>query len=284
MKRLFLSMAAAGAFASVSQAQTSPLITQFQQAGELSVTADRVLINVGPRAEIGKPYSATVIDETTQTYADGTHINRRTTTFEARDSDGRMRREVTTTGPNGQQNQSVMIQDPVAGYNYRLNPAAKTGTQVQLPNGAGRGGRGAGGTVGSNSVGVAPANEIQARVATLPADTVTMQAQAAKNAPSRQVEDLGTTMVNGVVAQGTRVTRVTPVNTIGNDREIRSATEEWYSPDLNLMVRTISTDPRFGTTRHELTNISRASPDPTLFMPPADYKMTAGGGRRGPQN
>jgi hypothetical protein len=46
-----------------------------------------------------------------------------------------------------------------------------------------------------------------------------------------------------------------------------------------MMVKTTSTDPRFGTTTRELTNINRANPDPSLFKPPADYTVTTRGGR-----
>ncbi len=89
-----------------------------------------------------------------------------------------------------------------------------------------------------------------------------------------QTEDLGTMNVNGVHARGTRITTTVPVGAIGNDREFKSVTERWFSPDLNLLVKSVSTDPRFGTTRYELTNISRQPPDPSLFQAPADYKLS----------
>jgi hypothetical protein len=90
-------------------------------------------------------------------------------------------------------------------------------------------------------------------------------------------EDLSSKLVNGVMAQGTRVTTVVPVGAIGNDKEFRSVTERWFSPDLNLLIKSVSTDPRFGTTTYELTNISRQPPDPALFRPPADYTMVGSG-------
>lgn len=269
MKRTFLLIAAAGACQAISQAQTSPLITQFQQAGELGAGGGIEgfpMIVAGPRIEVGKPYSATVVNETTQTYTDGTHINRKSTSVEYRDSEGRVRRESTGTGRGGVEVQNVMIQDPVAGYTYRLNPATKTAMQLQMAV-AGRGGRGA---RGGDSATVS-SSQFEIRLAN------------AKSNSNNNVEDLGTTMVNGVVARGVRVTRVTPVNTIGNDREIRSVTEEWFSPDLNLMIKSVSTDPRFGTTTYQLLNITRSAPDASLFQVPADYK-TSTGGRRGPQN
>ena len=99
--------------------------------------------------------------------------------------------------------------------------------------------------------------------------------QAAKNNPNRIEEDLGTATVNGVSARGTRITTVVPVGAIGNDKEFRSVTERWFSPDLNLLIKSVSTDPRFGTTTYELTNINRQSPDPSLFQPPTDYNIVS---------
>jgi outer membrane protein assembly factor BamA len=50
-------------------------------------------------------------------------------------------------------------------------------------------------------------------------------------------------------------------------------TERWFSPFLNLLVKSVSSDPRFGMTTYELTNISLALPDLSLFRVPADYKV-----------
>lgn len=86
--------------------------------------------------------------------------------------------------------------------------------------------------------------------------------------------------INGVLARGTRITTVIPQGAIGNDREFRSISERWFSPDLNLLIRSVSTDPRFGTTTFELTNISRQSPDPSLFRVPADYTTAQPNNRR----
>ncbi len=93
-----------------------------------------------------------------------------------------------------------------------------------------------------------------------------------KNDPADLVEDLGTATVNGVSVSGTRVTTTVPKGAIGNDREFHSTSERWFSPDLNLLIKSASVDPRFGTTSYEMTNISRVLPDPSLFRIPADYK------------
>jgi hypothetical protein len=81
-------------------------------------------------------------------------------------------------------------------------------------------------------------------------------------------------MVNGVSANGTLITRDTPNGP--------SAVERWYSPDLQTLVSETRTDPRFGTTLFQLTNINRGEPDASLFAVPSDYSITQGRGGRGP--
>ena len=59
--------------------------------------------------------------------------------------------------------------------------------------------------------------------------------------------------------------------------------ERWYSPDLQTVVKSTRSDPRFGTTTFSLTNIQKAEPAAALFTVPADYTVKAGGpGHRGP--
>ncbi len=85
------------------------------------------------------------------------------------------------------------------------------------------------------------------------------------------VESLPTQMVNGALAQGTRTTETIPVGKIGNDRAMSIVNERWYSNDLQMLVKSTSTDPRFGDTTYQMTGIVQASPDPSLFQIPADY-------------
>jgi hypothetical protein len=42
--------------------------------------------------------------------------------------------------------------------------------------------------------------------------------------------------------------------------------ERWYSKDLQMMVKTMNSDPRYGVTTYDLTNISQNVPDATLFQ------------------
>ena len=70
-------------------------------------------------------------------------------------------------------------------------------------------------------------------------------------------EDLGTQPVNGVSTQGTCYTRVIPAGQIGNANPITVVNEQWYSPDLQVIVKTTRSDPRMGEITYSLTNIQR---------------------------
>jgi hypothetical protein len=89
-------------------------------------------------------------------------------------------------------------------------------------------------------------------------------------------EDLGKQTIEGVEAQGTRVTITIPAGEIGNERAIEIVNERWYSPELQVDVMTRHNDPRTGETTYRLTNINRTEPAKSLFEVPADYTVSEG--------
>jgi membrane-associated protease RseP (regulator of RpoE activity) len=105
------------------------LVAIFATAAAAQQTAQPAAPNVifrsavmGPTVK-GAPYSATETIESTQTLADGTHIDHTTQTMVYRDSEGRMRRET----PD-----SIDILDPVANTSYLLDPKSQTARQMPL--------------------------------------------------------------------------------------------------------------------------------------------------------
>jgi hypothetical protein len=229
-----------------------------------------------PRAETGKPFSATATTQTVQTYADGTRISQSTSMVQYRDAEGRVRTETTAPGgPNAEPVKSIVIRDPVAGATYMLDPGKRTALTVPGPGtaiGAASPGAGArGGAPGGRGPGQPGGARGSGGVDTYADSVPALVQQFSNRISSEPAEDLGMQTINGVLARGTRITTVIPQGAIGNDREFRSISERWFSPDLNLLIRSVSTDPRFGTTTFELSNISRQSPDPSLFRVPADY-------------
>jgi hypothetical protein len=73
------------------------------------------------------------------------------------------------------------------------------------------------------------------------------------------------------------VTRIIPEEAIGNKFEIRITSERWYSADLDLLLKETRTDPRFGTTTYQLSNIGQ-SPSSSLFIPDPSFTQVQGEG------
>jgi hypothetical protein len=96
---------------------------------------------------------------------------------------------------------------------------------------------------------------------------------SASNLPAPQIEQLGSSTIEGVTAEGTRSTTTIPVGGAGNDRELQIVDERWYSSDLKETVLSRHSDPRTGETVYRLTQISRTEPVASLFEVPPDYKV-----------
>jgi hypothetical protein len=88
-------------------------------------------------------------------------------------------------------------------------------------------------------------------------------------------------VIEGVIASGVRRTTTINKGVIGNEQPIKIVSEEWTSPELQVLVMTDHTDPRTGRSTYRLLNIRRLDPDPTLFQVPPDYTIQRGG-RGGP--
>jgi hypothetical protein len=204
----------------------------------------------------GAPFSATAISETTQTLPDGTLIHRTTTSTLYRDGQGRSRREVTFAGfgplaAAGKAHTMVMINDPVAGAHYMLNAEEKAVHKMIM----------------RSHDGGAPEKGARREPKTNGAELIK--------------ESLGTQSINGVNAEGTRVTHTIPAGRIGNDRPINIVFERWYSPELQMVIKSTRTDPRFGTTTYQVTNVQRTEPAAALFTVPPDYTMKEGPPNKG---
>ena len=66
---------------------------------------------------------------------------------------------------------------------------------------------------------------------------------------------------------------VIPAGGVGNAQPITVVSEQWFSPDLQVLLMTRHSDPRTGETNYRLTNIVRGEPDRSLFDVPADYTI-----------
>jgi len=214
------------------------------------------IMSAGPGSRTpvtGAPYSGTQVTQSQQTLADGNQISRQEQSKVYRDSQGRVRIEHTMNGPGAAgttPHTVISIFDPVAGYSYMLNPATMTAVKRPLPPPKSAGSNG-----GPNSPRHPRGPEISG-------------AQV-------QTENLGTQMVNGVSATGTRNTETIPAGAIGNQQPLAIVRETWVSTELKVPVQIKSSDPRFGNMTMQLTNIAQAEPDPSLFQVPSTYTVTA---------
>src|ERR1700736_4390895 len=164
----------------------------------------------GGKVVKGAPFSAVTTSTSNQTLQDGTTtINRTAQGLMYRDSEGRVRREVTFTGvasleATGGTHKMVAIFDPVAGVHYMLKPDKKIAYKMTLP---------------ANGADKAQAFEqkMQAR----------QQQEEASGA--LKVVSLGTQVVNGVNAQGTRTTHTIAAGEMGNNNPIQVVSERWYA-------------------------------------------------------
>lgn len=212
----------------------------------------------------GAPFSATATSETTQVLQDGSVIHRTFQVSMYRDSQGRSRHEATFTGfgplqASGGPKKMISISDPVAGVHYMLDGEQKVAHKMNFHEHAG--------SAAADSAARESKRELR------------LQQEEASGLLKR--ESLGTQTINGVVAEGTRTTRTIPVGQIGNDKPLQIVSERWYSPDLQIVLKTTRTDPRFGTTTYTVTNIQRSEPSASMFTVPADFTVQTGGLRRG---
>jgi hypothetical protein len=228
----------------------------------------------------GAPYSAQIVTETVQPFADGNSITHTSTSTVYRDSQGRTRREqnINVVGPSqvsGSPIQFITIDDPVTGVHYTLNPNKLIATEITKSErmGASAGmlplkvipsdGSNISVTYFSSSDGAAAGGgggTISVKSGTVSDDNVT-------------TESLGAETIQGLSCLGTRITRTIPAGQIGNAQPILITTDKWYSQDLQIEVKTVHSDPRTGTTTTALVNLSRNEPNPTLFSVPPGYTV-----------
>ena len=265
----------------------------FQQFGVVGGRGGAVALPVmrfegrvrGPLTVLNSPVSATEERKTVQTLGDGTRIEQSDSNLFYRDAQGRTRVDQTWNGKT-----TIVIVDPVARFVATLDPAAVTATRSAIPaqdnfggasiaqgkvdmafspaGGALRAARGGGPTPAESESYRKLYGTVVAGLRGARGDIA-----AAQPNPNLTTEDLGAVNQNGVMAQGVRSTILIPAGQIGNDRDIHVVNERWYSADLQMAVKSSNSDPRFGVTTYQLTDIVRSAPDPALFQIPAGFTV-----------
>lgn len=195
----------------------------------------------------GAPYSAKQTRVRTQTAADGQKFTTTEVTLVWRDAEGRTRQESLRRMPSGQEYRSIEVEDPVA--------------RIRLSWGTAPAGMGISPTTVTiwpltNPWKTGPPRMIPTITGTWP------------NGNSRVLLD--PQQINGIDAQGLRMTNTKTIGTDENGRELRGTmvVETWVAPELGIMLRQIVDSPQSGRMVTDLTDVHPGNPDPALFSPP----------------
>ena len=227
------------------------------QAQELAVDAA-----MAPASVTGAPFSAVATHQLTREFTDGNRMARtvRVTRF-YRDSAGRTRVELElsrqSAGPTAAlQSAFIEINDPSRGEQYLLSPRTKT------------------------------ANVLKARTASQLAQApfappgITADFGGLTIGPNEQgwsePESLGERVMQGVRVVGTRREYTLAAGAIGNVKPIGVTIEQWFSPDLGMIVSKTGKTTTGGGSIYRLEQIVQGEPDQGLFAVPADYTRGQG--------
>jgi hypothetical protein len=217
----------------------------------------------------GAPYSVENTFERTQTLADGTHITeKRTTSYEYRDVQGRIRMERNlllgfyvgrVASPDDPK--WIQITDPVEGVSYILDEQQRIAHRFQL--------------LDPPSLKKQAQPQLNPPFGTENSVRITSMSNSSQGPPRPEIsrESLGTQVQEGVTIVGTRTIETYAVGTVGNDRAFSAICESWAAPELHLHVLSICSDPRTGDTTTRSNNLSTSEPDPSLFRIPAGYSI-----------
>lgn len=217
----------------------------------------------------GAPFSAESVTEHIQVLADGNRMVRKSSARIYRDAVGRTRREHELTrgraiALDGQPARLIVINDPVGQVNYIIETHTGIARKRQLPpQRVMEAMQRARGDNPSFSV-LLPTSTVRRREA---------EGESAAPAPKPVTEKLTPQIVEGVMAEGRRITLTIPAGEFDNEQAMTISHEEWYASELQMIVLMKHNDPRFGETNFRLTNILRGEPVADLFQLPAGYQV-----------
>jgi hypothetical protein len=222
------------------------------QAQELAVEAPP-----NPASVAGAPFSAVATQQITREFADGNRMTRTVrVTHYYRDSAGRTRIERELSRQNAGAQATLQegideIDDPVTGERYLLNPHTHTASVFK------------GRTISQL---VQPPFTPPGITAYYGGLTI-----GPKDQGWSQPEPLGEQTIEGVTAVGTRRQYTLAAGALGNEKPIGITIEQWFSPDLGMIVSKTGRATTGGTSSYRLEHIVKGDPDPVLFTIPAEY-------------
>jgi len=214
------------------------------------------LAQAGPPAltsVVGAPFSGVRTQQAAKNFVDGNRIDRGGSVRLYRDSQGRTRveRDASDGAPA-----QITINDPVSGDRYELHPQSKTCIVFK------------GGSM---------------RAVPLQSEAPGIFIMFARH--FHGVQDpgwstpvaLGEKSFDGVRAVGARRQYTIPVGEIGNEKPVLLTVEQWYAPELGLVIAKSGRASLGGEFANQVENIVKGEPDAALFTVPSDYKRIEAG-------
>jgi hypothetical protein len=216
------------------------------------------------------PYTAHLTRTVNRIQPDGSSANAVSTIVLARDRQGRIYEKF----GNG----SVLVQDEAKRQTLTWGPHNQMATLGQWPYWSGRKGCWAD-EHGQNQFSF-PTDDDWHKIPASPGEgkletIASMAVSTDKRVKARVVsENLGQKEINGLAAYGMRWT-MTPLESIEPSDIPELTSELWKSKEFDLDLLKVTSGPKYGLDREELSNLQRGDPDPALFEPPKGYKVEA---------
>jgi hypothetical protein len=212
---------------------------------------------------IGAPFSGVRSQQAAKSFIDGNRIDSGGNVRLYRDGRGRTRVERELPSDVAARNPrrgavEITINDPVSGDRYELNPQSKT--CIVFKGGAARAY-----PLGSDVPGV---SIVFAR-----------HFYGAEDPGWSAPVSLGEKSFDGLRAVGTRRQYTIPVGEYGNEKPIVLTVEQWFVPELGLVVARSGRASLGGEFSNQVENIVKGEPDPSLFTIPSDYTRVEAGHR-----
>lgn len=93
--------------------------------------------------------------------------------------------------------------------------------------------------------------------------------------PAPKAVSIGERRIEGLKVTGSRLEFTIDAGEVGNEQPITVRTDQWFSPELGVVVSSTNNDPLIGETSYRLEQIHRTEPDAALFAVPTDYAKTS---------
>jgi hypothetical protein len=212
-----------------------------------------------PRVITKSPYSAVGTTESFATLGDWGKATNIVKIRYLRDGQGRTRAEDVSHPGGAPQDEVIRIDDPVGGQRYMLFPNEKRMFVLPFVDAAG--------AVVQQPLAPPPPTEasLQRFLTEFGGD-----AARAPGKPVAKTRPLGKKTFDGVSAVGERRTYMVP----GKDAQIRIESEQWFSPELGVVVMnamSVWVNPKANLKVTYRLQIIRGEPDPAQLRVPEDY-------------